>query len=151
MKKSISALFGFLVCSSVQAQWAVCDKSVHDELIKINNIKQTDKSFNDLTKTYKSELNNDMSKPQDLTLGEGDNKAVMKGIDTKFEDLTDLTPEDKARYIDTMEDCGSQKASPQVYNSCLGLRNLRIQTLKTTQQAFLMIGLASNPIIRRVL
>lgn len=135
MKNFVSSLFLVAICFNAQAQWAVYDKSVHDELIKVNSVQSLQgKSFTELEKTYNSQLNTDASKPQDLTLGEGDNKAVIKGIDTKFETLTDLTPEDKAKYIGTMEDCGSQKASPQVYNSCLGLRNLRIQTLKSTQQ-----------------
>ncbi len=118
-----------------QAQWAVYDKDVHDQLIKINNIKELSKPFNELNKTYKSELSAAADKPQDLTLGEGANKAVIKGLDTKFEDLTDLTPEEKLKYIGSAEDCGEEQTNPNMYKACVGLRNLRIQTLKSSQQA----------------
>ena len=123
-----------LISCSAQAQWAVYDEKVYKELQKINNIRKLDTDHTDLTKIYKANLNTDTSSPQDLTIGDGDNKAVLKGIDTKFEELTDLTPQEQAKYIGTAADCGSKTASPQVYNACLGLRNLRIQTLKTTQQ-----------------
>ena len=137
MRIPVGAMF-LLSCLSAQAQWAVYDKSVHDELKKINSIKAlANASYTELGTTYSAKLESANDRPQDLTLGEGDGKAVLKGIDTKFEDLTDLTPEDKAKFIGTMEDCGSDKNKEisEIYKSCMGLRNLRIQTLKSTQQA----------------
>ena len=42
----------------------------------------------------------------DLTLGDGDSKAVLKALDTKFDELTELTDEDKKKYVGTVQDCG---------------------------------------------
>lgn len=134
---------GVLICSTTaSAQWAVYDEKVFKEvekatkeLIKINNIKKLDTDHTKLDKTYKSELSTATDQPQDLTLGEGTNKAVIKGLDTKFEDLTDLTPAEKAKYIGSAEDCGEEQTNPNMYKACVGLRNLRIQTIKSTQQA----------------
>lgn len=134
MKHSISIAL-LLACTSTQAQWAVYDDKVFKELEKINNIKKIETDHTKLDKTYKSELNTATDKPQDLTLGDGANKAVIKGMDTKFEDLTDLTPEEKAKYIGSAEDCGEEQTNPNMYKACVGLRNLRLQTLKSSQQA----------------
>ena len=134
MKRLIFGLLAFIYINA-HAQWAVYDKDVYDQLFKINNIKKIDSEHLELNKTYKSELSTAADKPQDLTFGEGTNKAVIKGLDTKFEDLTDLTPEEKAKYIGSAEDCGEEKTNPNMYKACVGLRNLRLQTLKSSQQA----------------
>lgn len=134
MKHVIVIAFSFF-CATSHAQWAVYDHKVYEELIKINNIKKIETEHTELNKTFKSELNTAIDKPQDLTLGEGANKSVIKGLDTEFDKLTDLTPEEKAKYIGSAEDCGEEQTNPNMYSACVGLRNLRIQTLKSTQQA----------------
>ncbi len=133
--KHLIGIVIFIFCSTSHAQWAVYDHKVYEELYKINNIRKIETEHTELNKNFKSELSTATDKPQDLTLGEGTNKAVIKGLDTKFEDLTDLTPEEKAKYIGSAEDCGEEQTNPNMYKACVGLRNLRIQTLKSTQQA----------------
>lgn len=134
MKIHIPLVF-LMFCTSTSAQWAVYDQKVFEQVEKINRIGKIETEHTELNKTYKSELSTANEKPQDLTLGEGANKAVIKGLDTKFEDLTDLTPAEKAKYIGSAEDCGEEQTNPNMYRACVGLRNLRIQTLKSTQQA----------------
>ena len=69
----------------------------------------------------------------DLTLGDGDSKAVLKALDTKFDGLTELSDEDKKKYLGTVQDCGDDKLNPAHFQACAGLRNLRLQTLKQSQ------------------
>ena len=112
------------------AQWAVYDEEVLKEITKINNVLKIN---NELEKKFKSDLSSH-SPGQDLTLGDGDTKALLKGLDTKFENLTDLSDEDKNKYIESGQDCGSNEPNLlRHYNACVGLRNLRLQTMKQSQ------------------
>lgn len=65
-------------------------------------------------------------------MGDGDNLAILKGLQTKFEDaeaVPELTQEEVAKYIGTEADCGQKETNLMHYNACMGLRNLRLQTL----------------------
>ena len=68
-----------------------------------------------------------------MTLGDGDSKAVLKALDTKFDELAELTEEDKKKYVGTVQDCGDDKLNSAHFQACAGLRNLRLQTLKQSQ------------------
>lgn len=121
-----------LFSSGAMAQWAVYDKKIHEQLQYINQIRGLESaSFTNLDKAYKnrygSEGGNDGAH---LTLGDGDSKTVLKGLDTKFDELTDLSDDEKKKYIGTLQDCGDDKVNPAHYQACAGLRNLRLQTLK---------------------
>lgn len=134
----LSALvFAPLVAS---AQWAVYDDAVKKQLEKINDVTRV---TNDLEKQFKNQLAA-ASPGQNLTLGEGASQSVLKGLDTKFETLTDLTDADKEKYVASGQDCGSDGGAAASatgkssllnhYNACVGLRNLRLLTLKQSQQ-----------------
>ena len=124
------ALSALLLSSIANAQWAVYDKEVHDQLIYINKV---DGDFAKLDTAFKSQLSSGNS-GQDLALGDGANKAILKGLDTKFETL-EITAEEKLKYVGTEQDCGSNDEKfLKHYNACVGLRNLRLQTLKQSQE-----------------
>lgn len=117
------------------AQWAVYDKNVHEQLKFINYIKQIDSvNFTKLDQHFKNQLGSNGAKGNaDLILGDGDSKAMLKGLDTKFDELTELTEEDKKKYVGTVQDCGADKLKSAHFQACAGLRNLRLQTLKQSQ------------------
>lgn len=54
-------------------------------------------------------------------------------LDVDFSKLTSLTDADKKKYIGTVEDCGDEKLNKAHFEACVGLRNLRLQTLKQSQ------------------
>lgn len=100
----------FWVNSSI-AQWAVHDEELLKEVRKINNVdSQTIAALKDLEIPIKLEK-----------------------LDVDFAKLNSLTEEDKKKYIGTAQDCGDEKLNPQHFSACVGLRNLRIQTLKQRQ------------------
>lgn len=135
MMRLIIALSSLAFCSLVNAQWAVYDKDVHDAIERINEVRG---DYAKLDTTFKSSISSDNSS-QDLSLGEGTGKAILKGLDTKFETLS-ITDEEKRRYVGTEQDCGSNdERFLQHYNACVGLRNLRLQTLKQSQEALKML------------
>ena len=61
-------------------------------------------------KTY-DHFESERSATGDIRMGSGSDAATLKGLDTKFEDLTDLTDEERAKYLGTVADCGSKEAS----------------------------------------
>ncbi|WP_234262901.1 hypothetical protein [Hydrogenophaga sp. NFH-34] len=131
--KGVFLLF-FVFPQIVFAQWAVYDDKVHEQLTYINMIGGIDKEdLKRLDQHYKSQLGEGGDKGSDLTLGDGDSKTVLKGLDTKFDELSDLTDEDKKKYVGTLQDCGDDQVNPAHYQACVGLRNLRLQTLKQSQ------------------
>ena len=93
---------------SANAQWAVYDKKVHDELKKINNVRQ--RSVEKLKDFEKFEF-----------------------LDVDFSKLASLTDEEKKKFIGTVEDCGDEKLNANHFQACVGLRNLRLHTLKQSQ------------------
>jgi hypothetical protein len=128
------------------AQWAVYDKSVHDELLKINEVSGT---IANLDTGFKSSIANGNSS-QDLTLGDGSAKAILKGLDTKFEALA-ITDEEKLKYVGTEQDCGSNNEKfLKHYNACVGLRNLRLQTLKQSQEALKVLDQRRQQIVKLI-
>lgn len=99
------------------AQWAVFDKSVMDEIVKINNVKKV--SIDSL---------------KDL-----EDSVAFEKLNVDFSKLTSLTDADKKKYIGTVEDCGDEKLNKAHYEACVGLRNLRLQTLKQSQSVLAVL------------
>lgn len=67
--------------------------------------------------------------PLVFVLGGGDSRAVLKWLQTKFEDanaLPELTVEENKKYVGTEADCGRKEVNPKHYESCIGFRNLRL-------------------------
>ena len=132
--------------SIAHAQWAVYDKSVHDQLININKVEG---ALANLDTAFKGSLS-DGASSQDLTLGDGAAKAVLKGLDTKFEAL-EITDEEKLKYVGTEQDCGSNNEKfLKHYNACVGLRNLRLQTLKQSQEALKVLDQRRQQIVKLI-
>lgn len=114
-------LFAFcLYPSFASAQWAVYDDKVFKELQKVNKVSQlAGKPFVKLDGDFKGYKEMDGVKLQYL--------------DVKFNELSELTDSDKQKYIGTEESCGDPLGNQTHYRACVGLRNLRIQTLKQSQ------------------
>ena len=85
-----------------------------------------------------------------MTLGDGDSKAVLKALDTKFDELAELTEEDKKKYVGTVQDCGDDKLNPAHFQACAGLRNLRLQTLKQSQSLLKTLDARRKQIVQLV-
>ena len=134
------------------AQWAVYDKNVHEQLKFINYIKQIDGvNFTKLDQHFKNQLGSNGAKGNaDLILGDGDSKAVLKALDTKFDELTELSDEDKKKYVGTVQDCGDDKLNPAHFQACAGLRNLRLQTLKQSQSLLKTLDARRKQIVQLV-
>jgi hypothetical protein len=113
---------------SGHAQWAVYDEEVKKQLIRVNKIDKLN-DFKSLTKTY-DHFDSERAESGDIKMGAGSSEAVLKGLDTKFEELPELTDEDKLKYVGTLEDCGQKETNPKHWEACVGLRNLRLQTIK---------------------
>lgn len=127
----IFVLFGFaLVGCSAHAQWAVYDKQVYDQLVLVNKIRPLGPYRSE--KPYEHFDSRREDSTGDIRMGSGDSLAVLKSLQTKFEEhgaLPDLTDEEKAKYVGTVADCGQKETNQMHYNACIGLRNLRLQTL----------------------
>lgn len=150
MNKKLS-VFIFLgcLCGGVHAQWSVYDKEVHDQLIYINNIRNLS-GFDSKEKTYdhyESERDGDTG---DIKMGSGDSRAILKSLQTKFEDaeaLPELTPDEKKKYVGTEADCGQKETNPKHYEACIGLRNLRLQTLMQSHSMLKNIAMRREQIV----
>ena len=144
--KLLVAVIALLMSSIASAQWAVYDKEVHNQLIFINKV---DGDIAKLDTAFKSSLSNGNA-GQDLTLGDGSAKAILKGLDTKFEAL-EITDEEKLKYVGTEQDCGSNNEKfLKHYNACVGLRNLRLQTLKQSQEALKVLDQRRQQIVKLI-
>lgn len=113
------------------AQWAVYDNEVYKQLVLINKIKKLD-GFESAGQTYEHYESARDASTGDVSMGSGDSLAVLKGLQTKFEEadaVPELTEEEKAKYVGTVADCGQRETNQMHYNACIGLRNLRLQTL----------------------
>ncbi|WP_284308737.1 hypothetical protein [Hydrogenophaga electricum] len=149
--KAALFLFSLFASSHAMAQWAVYDEKVHEQLTYINKIeKLKDSDLTRLDQHYKSQLGEGGDKGADLTLGDGDSKTVLKGLDTKFDELSDLTDEDKKKYVGTLQDCGDDQVNPAHYQACVGLRNLRLQTLKQSQGMLKTLKFRREQIVKLV-
>ena len=129
-------LVSFVFFSTIQpvcAQWAVYDDEVKKQLVLVNKIGKmpglgSDKSYDH----YESERGD----RGDIRMGSGDNTAILKGLETRFErqdQLPELTQQEMAKYVGSEADCGQEKVSPKHFEACMGLRNLRIQTIVQSQ------------------
>lgn len=109
--KNFLILYLVLFSGSSFSQWAVHDEELLKEVRKINNV------------TAK-----DIANLKDL-----ESPVKLERLDVDFAKLSSLTDDDKKKYIGTVQDCGDEKLNPQHFSACVGLRNLRIQTLKQRQ------------------
>lgn len=125
----IVALFLLFNSVSAHAQWAVYDDEVKKVLLRINNVKNLNGMGSG--KTYDS-FESERTESGDIKMGSSDNAATFKSLDTAFEDSTklpELTDEQKVKYIGTEADCGQKETAPAHWSACMGLRNLRLQTI----------------------
>ena len=144
--KLLAAVIALLISPVASAQWAVYDKEVHDQLIFINKV---DGDIAKLDTAFKNSLSSGNA-VQDLTLWDGSAKAILKGLDTKFETL-EITDEEKLKYVGTEQDCGSNNEKfLKHYNACVGLRNLRLQTLKQSQEALKVLDQRRQQIVKLI-
>jgi hypothetical protein len=122
-----------LIClqfGAAHAQWAVYDDMVYQQLLKLNKTRNIS-GFDSTQRTY-DHYESERAESGDVRMGRGDGLAVLKSLQTKFEDadaLPELTDEEKIKYVGTVADCGQKETNPMHYNACIGLRNLRLQTL----------------------
>ncbi|MDP3884675.1 hypothetical protein [Hydrogenophaga sp.] len=139
-----------LVCLAPRfavAQWAVYDDAVLQEIRKINEVAKLQNGHDKLDGDFKGAISSSSS-GQDVTLGTGSNQAVMKGLDTKFETIT---VDNADKYIGTEQDCGSNDPKfLKHYNACAGLRNLRLQTLKQSQDMLKVLNKRREQIVSLV-
>lgn len=144
--KFLAVCAAIFICPTANAQWAVYDKEIHEEIKKINEVRG---EYAKLDGTFTSTLSAGDS-GQDLTLGTGSGKAILKGLDTKFETL-EITEEEKLKYVGTEQDCGSNDEKfLKHYNACVGLRNLRLQTLKQSQETLKMLDQRRTQIVQLI-
>ena len=144
--KQIVVICTVAFTSLANAQWAVYDKDVHDQLKNINSVGGT---IANLDTAFKNSISSGNSS-QDLSLGDGSAKAILKGLDTKFETL-EITDEEKLKYVGTEQDCGSNNEKfLKHYNACVGLRNLRLQTLKQSQEALKVLDQRRQQIVKLI-
>lgn len=102
MKKTV-ALSLMLISQAAQAQWAVLDEQVRILVDNINNVRGSTRQMDDLSAT--------------------------SNLDVDFSTVAVQNPE---RFIGTAADCGDRVLNQNHYNACMGLRNLRLTTLKET-------------------
>ncbi len=67
-----------------------------------------------------------------INIGTGDNLVTLRGLKSKFHEIN---PADLNEYIDSEVECGDEN-NKKHYSACLGLRNIRLQTIK---QSHLML------------
>jgi hypothetical protein len=144
----LKCLVLFLLCPlAAHAQWSVYDAEVYKEIAKINEVTRIGGDVERLDQHFKGSHSSGSS-GQAVTFGVGSDKAEYKGVDTKFEDLT---VNDAAKYIGTDQDCGSNDAKfLKHYNACVGLRNLRLQTLKQSQDMLKVLNKRREQVVNLV-
>jgi hypothetical protein len=126
-------IFGAVWCSIASAQWAVYDDEVNKQLIKINKTVNLEGLSADKTYDHFESERNDKG---DIRMGASNSLATLKGLETRFEkpeELPELTQQEMAKYVGSEADCGQEKVSPKHYEACMGLRNLRLQTIVQSQ------------------
>lgn len=101
--RRLSALVLLLLSQTAHAQWAVLDEAVRDIVNRINNVGGATRQM--------------------------DNLSATSNLDVDFATVAAQNPE---RFIGTAADCGDRQLNQQHYNACMGLRNLRLTTLKET-------------------
>lgn len=145
--KSLMTICVCLIPNFVMAQWAVYDDAVLNEIKKINRVEKLLNGNDKLDGDFKGTISSSSS-GQDVTLGTGSNQAILKGLDTKFETIT---VDNAEKYIGTEQDCGSNDAKfLKHYNACVGLRNLRLQTLKQSQDMLKVLNKRREQIVKLV-
>lgn len=101
-------LMGLLLLSqTAHAQWAVLDEEVRGLVDRINNVRGTTGRMDDLSAT--------------------------SNVDVDFATVAAQNPE---RFVGTAADCGDRQFNLNHFNACMGLRNLRLTTLKETVDLF---------------
>ncbi len=126
-------LFHFFVAPLVaHAQWAVYDHRVNSELQRINGIQGLNVDYTRLDGHFLNQRGGTGNQDQ-LWGREGESRATLRSLETPFEAL-ELSEDDRQRFIGTAQDCGDEQLNRQHFNACAGLRNLRLQTLKQSQE-----------------
>lgn len=145
---NILALVLLVTTLPVMAQWAVYDNEVYKQLALVNKIKPLSGFVSDKPyEHFDAVRDNDTG---DIKMGSGDSFAVLKGLQTKFgnaDAVPDLTKEEMARYVGTEADCGQKETNPKHYEACMGLRNLRLQTLVQSHSMLKNLALRRDQIV----
>ena len=102
MKKTVFLTL-ILLSQGAQAQWAVLDEEVRKLVDRINNVRGSTGQLDDLSPST--------------------------NLDMDFSTVAVQNPE---RFVGTAADCGDRLLNQNHYNACMGLRNLRLTTLKET-------------------
>ncbi|GAA6140856.1 hypothetical protein NBRC116584_06740 [Hydrogenophaga sp. 5NK40-0174] len=111
--------------SPAHAQWAVYDHEANLKLEQINNTRELGGDKANLGGSFKAYTENDDLK---LKLLDEDFFALEKG---GFE-----SEEELKKFIKTKPTCGDKKANEQLYEACIGLRNMRLNTLRQAKVIF---------------
>jgi hypothetical protein len=130
MRKGVLFFIAMIAIFPAYAQWAVYDKEVYDQLVLVNKIRNLDGLGSNKTYDHYQSERDDAT--GDIKMGGGVSLATLKSLQTKFEEadaVPDLTKEEMAKYVGTEADCGQKETNLMHYNACMGLRNLRLQTL----------------------
>lgn len=116
------------------AQWAVYDHRVYGEIRKINQISgfASTNAATRLDGNFRNQRGGTNNQDQ-LWGPQGSSQATLRSLETPFEAL-EISEEDRRRFVGTEQDCGDQQLNLQHFNACVGLRNLRLQTLKQSQE-----------------
>lgn len=61
--------------------------------------------------------------------------------------MPELTDQEKAKYVGTVADCGQRETNLMHYNACMGLRNLRLQTLVQSHAMLKNLGKRREQIV----
>jgi len=140
----------FVYSAFAQAQWAVYDDEVKKILSLINNSSNLD--YLGRGKTY-DHYDGEITSEGDIKMGSGRDVATLKSLDTRFEDSTklpELTDAEKEKYIGTAADCGQDKTAPTHWAACMGLRNLRLQTIVQSQALLKNLAKRRDEIVKLI-
>lgn len=130
MKKFFFSILIDLHFGATHAQWAVCDDMVYRQLLKINRTRSISR-LDGAERTY-AHYESERTENGDIRMGSGEGLAVLNSLQARFEEadeLPELTDEEKVKYVGTVADCGQKEINLMHYDACIGVRNLRLQTL----------------------
>lgn len=130
MKRFFFSILIDLHFGATHAQWAVCDDMVYRQLLKINRTRSISR-LDGAERTY-AHYESERTENGDIRMGSGEGLAVLNSLQARFEEadeLPELTDEEKVKYVGTVADCGQKETNLMHYDACIGVRNLRLQTL----------------------
>lgn len=146
----LCAMLFCCVAMPAHAQWAVFDDEVKKQLLLVNKIQKFEDFSSDKPYDHYESQSSDRG---DIRMGSGDSQAILKGLDIRFEkseQLSELTQQEIAKYVGSEADCGQEKVSPKHFEACMGLRNLRLQTIVQSQSLLKNIAKRREQIVKLI-